>query len=147
MSMSKAAAMHYYLVALFILVHTAPEDEAHLLAKLDFIGHYHPSKPDQLTVLAAEISGIAFTAKTPAVIVNAFGPIAYCNPRHASPLMDRVSKTDFTPSLQISAGQASTGRARKTTDRLQEDHRMARRTTHRKSQGRMAALKTETPDE
>lgn len=93
MGMSKAAAMHYYLVALFILVDRAPEDEAHLLAELDFMGHYRPSRPDQLSVLAAEISGIAFTAKTPAVIVNAFGPIAYCNPRHPLPVKDESKLT------------------------------------------------------
>jgi hypothetical protein len=121
--------MHYYLVALFILAHTAPEDEVHLLAKLDFIGHYRPSKPDQLSALAAEISGIAFTAKTPAVIVNAFGPISYCNPRHPLPSI-KQAKADLRLSLQISPRQASTGRAGKAAERLQEDHRMARRKTH-----------------
>ncbi|KAM0561241.1 hypothetical protein ACHAPJ_003119 [Fusarium lateritium] len=36
------------------------------------------SQDHLLEVFALEICGIAFTAKTPSVLVNAFGPIAYC---------------------------------------------------------------------
>lgn len=33
---------------------------------------------DTAQLWALEICGVVFTSKTPAVIVNAFGPIAYC---------------------------------------------------------------------
>jgi hypothetical protein len=71
--------MHYYLVALVILALHVPDDCVDQLEK---------AMPRQiecattidgiLEALALNISGIAFTTKIPAVIVNAFGPMAYC---------------------------------------------------------------------
>lgn len=99
--------MHYYLVAVVILVHTAAsKDQTHLLTKLDLLGFDEPSKVDLLDALAAEICGIAFTAKTPSVIVNVFGPIAYCEP----PLIayyPKKKQTDLTIDL---AGRFLRGR-------------------------------------
>jgi hypothetical protein len=71
--------MHYYLVAVVILALHVPEDR---------VGQLREAMPRQvetattidgiLEALALNISGIAFTTKIPAVIVNAFGPMAYC---------------------------------------------------------------------
>ncbi|KAM0343430.1 hypothetical protein ACHAPU_008611 [Fusarium lateritium] len=73
-----AAILHYYLVALTILsVHTPPSS-IDGLDSLGIIGLELESKEQVLETLALEICGIAFTAKIPSVLVNAFGPIAYC---------------------------------------------------------------------
>ncbi|KAM0425160.1 hypothetical protein ACHAPT_009721 [Fusarium lateritium] len=48
------------------------------LGKLDLVGIEVESKDQLLKAFAVEICGIAFTTKTPSVLVNAFGPIAYC---------------------------------------------------------------------
>ncbi|KAF4997143.1 hypothetical protein FGRMN_4036 [Fusarium graminum] len=73
-----AAILHYYLVALTIVfVHASPSSK-NGLDGLDLIGIVDESKEKILEALALEICGIAFTAKIPSVLVNAFGPIAYC---------------------------------------------------------------------
>lgn len=67
--------MHYYLVALtFICIHSNSE----ALDGLDLLNLEADSKEQLLENFAAEICGIAFTAKVPSVLVNAFGPIAFC---------------------------------------------------------------------
>ncbi|KAF5676991.1 hypothetical protein FHETE_1893 [Fusarium heterosporum] len=75
---SHAAILHYYLVALTIIsVHTSPNG----IDGLDYLDHIEiegESTKNILETLALEICGIAFTAKIPSVLVNAFGPIAYC---------------------------------------------------------------------
>jgi hypothetical protein len=70
--------MHYYLVALTLLI-TCTSNTS-LLSILDFLGYEDEtlSREDLLDDLALEVCGIAFTAKIPSVIVNTFGPIAYC---------------------------------------------------------------------
>ncbi|KAJ4257537.1 hypothetical protein NW762_008661 [Fusarium torreyae] len=45
---------------------------------IDLLEFETKSQEHLLEVFALEICGIAFTAKTPSVLVNAFGPIAYC---------------------------------------------------------------------
>ncbi|KAJ4243966.1 hypothetical protein NW757_010899 [Fusarium falciforme] len=73
-----AATMHYYLVALTILcVYASPQDLEDF-EKLDLVGIEIESKDQILETFAVEICGIAFTTKIPSVLVNAFGPIAYC---------------------------------------------------------------------
>lgn len=73
-----AAILHYYLVALTILfVHASPSSVDDI-ADLDILGLESESKEQLLEAFALEICGIAFTAKIPSVLVNAFGPIAYC---------------------------------------------------------------------
>ena len=70
--------MHYYLVALTILcVYASPQDLEDL-GKLDLVGIEVESKDQLLEAFAVEICGIAFTTKITSVLVNAFGPIAYC---------------------------------------------------------------------
>lgn len=70
--------MHYFLTACCILAVFA------LPAKLPFLppaydGNKSPRRSlvDMLEEYATEICAIAFTARTPSVLVNAFGPIAY----------------------------------------------------------------------
>ncbi|KEY73647.1 hypothetical protein S7711_07695 [Stachybotrys chartarum IBT 7711] len=74
-----ASALHYYLVGLLILAIFASEAEAKHLSYLSIFQHETLSKSDFLHHLALDICGIAFTAKTPSVLVNAFGPIGYCS--------------------------------------------------------------------
>ncbi|KAG5800140.1 hypothetical protein H9Q69_000858 [Fusarium xylarioides] len=73
-----AAILHYYLVAMTIVcIYTSPRS-------LEDLGGLHlpeleaQSKEPFLENFALEICGIAFTAKVPSVLVNAFGPIAFC---------------------------------------------------------------------
>ena len=75
--MVTASTMHYYLVSLFILVETL-DDEVEDLAHLDPFGRTVDSKAAYLELLALDIAGVAFTSRTPPVVVNAFGPISYC---------------------------------------------------------------------
>ncbi|KAM5386816.1 hypothetical protein ACJZ2D_000109 [Fusarium nematophilum] len=73
-----AATMHYYLVALTILcVHSNPKTFADM-ESLDLLTLELRSEDDLVEDFAMEICGIAFTAKIPSVLVNAFGPMAYC---------------------------------------------------------------------
>ncbi|KAI8666222.1 hypothetical protein NCS57_00846400 [Fusarium keratoplasticum] len=73
-----AATTHYYLVALTILCFYANPQNLEDLGKLDLAGIEVESKDQLLEAFAVEICGIAFTTKVPSVLVNAFGPIAYC---------------------------------------------------------------------
>ncbi|KAM0306510.1 hypothetical protein ACHAPM_001081 [Fusarium culmorum] len=74
-SRESTAIRHYSLVTMtFICLHgqlEAPDD-------LDTLDLEASSKEEMLEKLATEICGIAFTAKVPSVLVNAFGPIAFC---------------------------------------------------------------------
>lgn len=70
--------MHYYLVALTILCSYASPEHLEDLGRLDLVGIEVESKDQLLEAFAVEICGIAFTTKIPSVLVNAFGPIAYC---------------------------------------------------------------------
>lgn len=70
--------MHYYLILLIILATHAPEDRLKDLRLLCVLGHDSDNMDVLLEAQALDICGIAFTAKTPSVIVNAFGPISYC---------------------------------------------------------------------
>lgn len=73
-----AAILHYYLVALTIVfVHASPSSTDDF-TDLDILGLESGSKEKVLEAFALEICGIAFTTKIPSVLVNAFGPIAYC---------------------------------------------------------------------
>jgi hypothetical protein len=70
-----AAILHYYLVTLtFICVHSQLE----ALNDLDILDLEADSKEQILENFAIEICGVAFTTKVPSVLVNAFGPIAFC---------------------------------------------------------------------
>ena len=76
MTPSLAAARHYYLVALYLLGDAASS------ANLQFILAMHETgitraREDFLEWCALEIVGIAFTSKSHAVLVNAFGPIFF----------------------------------------------------------------------
>jgi hypothetical protein len=73
-----AAILHYHLVALtIILVHASPSSIDDF-TNFDVLGLESESKEQLLEAFALEICGIAFTVKIPSVLVNAFGPIAYC---------------------------------------------------------------------
>ncbi|UKZ81394.1 hypothetical protein TrVFT333_009166 [Trichoderma virens FT-333] len=75
------SARQYALVSLSILAVFAPPDQLSLLQtvtkNIGFAGH-ESSKEELLDAYALEICGIAFTTNIPSVIVNSFGPIAYC---------------------------------------------------------------------
>jgi hypothetical protein len=73
-----AAILHYYLVALTIIFVNASPSSIDDFTDLDALGLESGSKEKLLEAFALEICGIAFTAKIPSVLVNAFGPIAYC---------------------------------------------------------------------
>lgn len=78
-NLSIASIMQYYLIALMILGIQVPPDQTEGLLQLS----PHPPKASTPTDYAfdkwaLEISGIAFTTKQSAVLVNSFGPIAYC---------------------------------------------------------------------
>jgi hypothetical protein len=76
--MCTAAILHYYLVALTIVfVHASPSS-IDAFTDFDVLGLEAESKEQLLETFALEICGIAFTVKIPSVLVNAFGPIAYC---------------------------------------------------------------------
>lgn len=51
---------------------------ADLHALLRDRGQTGDAREDALEKLALDICGVAFTANAPAVLVNAFGPIAFC---------------------------------------------------------------------
>lgn len=71
--------MHYYLVCLTILAVYAPPHRIDDVRSLDSSrSGAHTTKDDLLEHWALDICGIVFTSKIPTVIVNAFGPMAYC---------------------------------------------------------------------
>ncbi|KAK2475442.1 hypothetical protein H9L39_13035 [Fusarium oxysporum f. sp. albedinis] len=73
-----AAILHYYLVAMTIVcIYTSPKS-LEGLGGLDLPELESQSKEQFLENFALEICGVAFTAKVPSVLVNAFGPIAFC---------------------------------------------------------------------
>ncbi|KAM5523416.1 TPR domain-containing protein [Fusarium oxysporum f. sp. phaseoli] len=73
-----AAILHYYLVAMTIVcIYTSPKSLEDL-GGLDLPELESQSKEQFLENFALEICGVAFTAKVPSVLVNAFGPIAFC---------------------------------------------------------------------
>ncbi|KAL7793688.1 hypothetical protein V8C37DRAFT_377893 [Trichoderma ceciliae] len=76
-----ASARQYALTSLSILVVYAPLGRLLMLPRvrddIDVVAA-DLSKADLLEALALEICGIAFTANIPSVLVNSFGPIAYC---------------------------------------------------------------------
>ncbi|KAL7921002.1 hypothetical protein ACQKWADRAFT_321710 [Trichoderma austrokoningii] len=76
-----ASARQYVLVALTILTAFSPLNQLPLLPGVcdgsDSISG-DISKEDVLETYALEICGIAFTTNIPSVLVNSFGPIAYC---------------------------------------------------------------------
>ncbi|KAF4944424.1 hypothetical protein FGADI_12705 [Fusarium gaditjirri] len=73
----QAAIFHYYLVAMTIVcIHTSPKSLEDL-GGIDLPELESQSKEQFLENFALEICGIAFTAKVPSVLVNAFGPIAF----------------------------------------------------------------------
>ncbi|KAK0372646.1 hypothetical protein CLIM01_10003 [Colletotrichum limetticola] len=74
-----AAALHYQLVATTILcIHASPQQLSSLQNTLDGRDGRQDTKDDILEHLALDVCGVAFTANTPSVQVNAFGPIAFC---------------------------------------------------------------------
>ncbi|KAL7813895.1 hypothetical protein V8C44DRAFT_44283 [Trichoderma aethiopicum] len=76
-----ASARQYLLVSLSILAVFAQPDQLSKLpvvnASISLTGHT-ADKEDLLDAYALEICGIAFTTNIPCVLVNSFGPIAYC---------------------------------------------------------------------
>ncbi|KAK1237103.1 hypothetical protein MKX07_005982 [Trichoderma sp. CBMAI-0711] len=76
-----ASARQYLLVSLSILAVSAQPDQLSMLpavnASTGITGHA-ADKDDLLDAYALEICGIAFTTNIPSVVVNSFGPIAYC---------------------------------------------------------------------
>ncbi|PTB62607.1 hypothetical protein BBK36DRAFT_1162864 [Trichoderma citrinoviride] len=76
-----ASARQYLLVSLSILAVFARPDQLSMLPPVDAgtsIASHAANKEDLLDAYALEICGIAFTTNIAAVIVNSFGPIAYC---------------------------------------------------------------------
>ncbi|KXH36643.1 hypothetical protein CSIM01_03037 [Colletotrichum simmondsii] len=74
-----AAALHYQLVATAILCnHANPQQLSSLQITLDGRLSLQDTKENILEHLALDVCGVAFTANTPSVQVNAFGPIAFC---------------------------------------------------------------------
>lgn len=74
-----AASAHYTLVALSIMANIMPEPMTTMVEALDPLSgspgqHTH----NLLERWALRICGIAFTSKSSAVLVNSFGPMAYC---------------------------------------------------------------------
>jgi hypothetical protein len=79
--------MHYYLVCLTILIVHAPEEQhAQLQATIEYSGYQELPNTALLNSIALDICGIAFTARNPSVVVNAFGPISYCKSNASSSL-------------------------------------------------------------
>lgn len=76
-----AAAMHYYLVSLFLLSSSAPQDGLPRLYSIcsDVVGGDMSSREDLQEACALEICGIAFTSNSTSVLVNSFGPICHCS--------------------------------------------------------------------
>lgn len=78
-----ASARQYALLALNILTACAPLNQLPRLPEIcdgsdKIVGVVE--KGDLLEAFALEICGIAFTTNIPSVLVNSFGPIAYCKP-------------------------------------------------------------------
>lgn len=90
-----ASARQYALVSLSILTVLAPPDQLSLLHSVandvGIVGH-ETSKEELLDAYALEICGIAFTTNIPSVIVNSFGPIAYCK----WPATKSISRPSFS---------------------------------------------------
>ena len=77
--MNIASAMHYFLTACCILAVFAPIGRlSSLPAEHDAGERRGRSRADLLEAYAIELCGIAFTTRIPSVLVNAFGPISYC---------------------------------------------------------------------
>ncbi|KAH7038144.1 uncharacterized protein B0I36DRAFT_237958 [Microdochium trichocladiopsis] len=78
-----ASAWHYFLVALCVLSSRAPAQKRQADI-IELASSYQPhfseckGREEFLEAAAMEICGIAFTSNSPAVIVNAFGPISFC---------------------------------------------------------------------
>lgn len=78
-----ASARQYALIALTILAAFAPLNQLSMLPSVCDDAELitaDVSKGDLLETYAIEICGIAFTTNIPSVLVNSFGPIAYCKP-------------------------------------------------------------------
>ncbi|CAI6092218.1 unnamed protein product [Clonostachys chloroleuca] len=78
---SHGSTMHYYLVTLTILALHLPDGQR--LDRLKAIDAFPRdnaplSKQQFVHNIALDICGIAFSSKIPTVLVNAFGPMAYC---------------------------------------------------------------------
>ncbi|KAL9469227.1 hypothetical protein ACSS6W_010921 [Trichoderma asperelloides] len=76
-----ASARQYALIALTILAAFAPLNQLSMLPSVCDDAELitaDVSKGDLLEAYAIEICGIAFTTNIPSVLVNSFGPIAYC---------------------------------------------------------------------
>lgn len=90
-----ASARQYALVSLSILAVFAPPDQLSLLHSVandvGIVGH-ESNKEELLDAYALEICGIAFTTNIPSVIVNSFGPIAYCK----WPATKSISRPSFS---------------------------------------------------
>nr|XP_036586075.1 phytanoyl- dioxygenase [Colletotrichum truncatum]KAF6796266.1 phytanoyl- dioxygenase [Colletotrichum truncatum] len=74
-----AAALHYQLVCVTIICTQATPEK--LLDLKALLGDSHGTgntREDILESVAHDVCGIAFTANTPSVLVNSFGPIAFC---------------------------------------------------------------------
>lgn len=74
-----AAIMHYILVALCILATFVPQAMLESVEAVDPLSSpVRRSQSVMLDLWAMQICGIAFTSKSPTVLVNSFGPMAYC---------------------------------------------------------------------
>ncbi|KAF4122904.1 to TPR Domain [Geosmithia morbida] len=109
------ASVHYFLVALFILADHAPLDRLDELLALDPFDDKEPlPKEDLQERWALYISGSAFDAMhpLPTVLVNAFGPMAYC----ARKIRDKPAQQELV--RQLIACKPSVGWP---VDRLKDD--------------------------
>ncbi|ORY56648.1 uncharacterized protein BCR38DRAFT_505005 [Pseudomassariella vexata] len=77
-----ASAMHYYLASVSILTTSAPTEHAVALLQtcggIETVNPSSPAQEDLLEHTALELFGIAFTTNMSVVLVNSFGPMAYC---------------------------------------------------------------------
>ncbi|KAF4817933.1 Kanamycin B dioxygenase [Colletotrichum siamense] len=74
-----ASALHYRLVCVAMLcAQAAPKNVAKLRQLLEHDHKMGDTKEEVLEACGLDLCGIAFTANMPAVLVNAFGPIAFC---------------------------------------------------------------------
>ncbi|KAF9877613.1 phytanoyl- dioxygenase [Colletotrichum karsti] len=74
-----AAAIHYKLVCVAVLcTHATPVRTIDLVSFLSLSEEISATMEDILERCASDICGIAFTTNIPSVLVNSFGPIAYC---------------------------------------------------------------------
>ena len=77
--MRSASALHYQLVCMAILCTEAtPENIAQLKTLWIDIHESKNTREEILEQCGLDICGIAFTANMPPVLVNSFGPIAFC---------------------------------------------------------------------